>query len=141
MINFFKSLGKGILYILAFPFLIVFLLLLAVICLFIYIIVFFVCVIRFFRGKKIFPPLLEDIEAKKIIESLKTAPDVSPQTQHTHITYNQYNLNANPNNIPGFQNLPPSDNNNPNNIQELGQENRDLYIDTNIEKKEGDLND
>ena len=65
MINFFKNFGKGILYVLVLPFLLVGMALYGVVAFFVFL---FLCVkglVLFFSGRSLYEDLPEDVEAKK----------------------------------------------------------------------------
>lgn len=68
MTKFFKGIGKGILYIIGFPFLIVGLAIACVISLFIFFFQFFKLIVLFFTGRTLFSDLDEDIKAKAILD-------------------------------------------------------------------------
>lgn len=67
MISFFKNFGKGILYVLVLPFLLVGLAIYAVVALFIFLFMSVKALILFFTGRSIFDDTEEDKEAKKRI--------------------------------------------------------------------------
>mgnify|MGYP003301517078 CR=1 FL=1 len=68
MTKFFKGIGKGILYIIGFPFLIVGLALATVVSLVIFFCQFGKLIFLFFTGRNLFSDLDEDIKAKAILE-------------------------------------------------------------------------
>lgn len=74
MSSFFKKVGKGLLYLLVFPFLLIILSLCSVFGIIVFIFLGFKTVILFFMGKSIFGDLPEDIQAKKIL-SMMTQPN------------------------------------------------------------------
>ena len=68
MANFFKSFGKGLLYVILFPFIIVGIVLYAVFGLFVFVFQFFKLIYLFFTGRTLFSDFEEDIAAKAILE-------------------------------------------------------------------------
>lgn len=64
MVSLLKTFGKGILYVIGFPFFIVALLIFGAIGVFLFIIQLFKCIIYFFTGQKFFPELPEDKELR-----------------------------------------------------------------------------
>lgn len=79
MINFFKNFGKGILYVLVLPFLLVGMAIYGVIALFVFL---FLCIkglILFFTGRSLYEDLPEDIEAKKRLAAFAN-PNPQPQS-------------------------------------------------------------
>lgn len=68
--NFFKSFGKGVLYLLVLPFLLVILAIYAVVGLFVFIFEGIKAIFLFFSGRSLFDDLPEDKKAKEIIASL-----------------------------------------------------------------------
>ena len=64
MVNLLKTFGKGILYIIGFPFFVVALLIFGVIGIFLFIFHLFKSIIYFFTGQKFFPELPEDKELR-----------------------------------------------------------------------------
>lgn len=68
MSNFFKSFGKGLLYVFLFPFIIVGIVLYAVFGLFVFIFQFFKLIYLFFTGRTLNSDFEEDIAAKAILE-------------------------------------------------------------------------
>lgn len=74
MINFFKNLGKGLLYILVLPLLVVALAIYAVVALFIFLFLAIKGLVLFFTGRSLFGDLPEDIEAKKRLGIIKDEP-------------------------------------------------------------------
>lgn len=79
MIRILKGIGKGLLYIVAFPLLILIVVLYGVVGLAIFFFLLIKSVILFFKGKTIFSDLPEDIEAKRIITN-QTSNTPAPQT-------------------------------------------------------------
>lgn len=69
MSGFFKSIGKGILYLFVLPFFLIVLAAYAVFGLFVFIFLFFKSIILFFTGRSLNIELPEDIKAKEIIKS------------------------------------------------------------------------
>ena len=85
MVNFFKNFGKGVLYVLVLPFLLVGLALYGVGALFVFIFLAFKGLILFFTGRSLYEDLPEDIEAKKRLngnkeenQSVTITPTVAP---------------------------------------------------------------
>ncbi|MDY0100366.1 MAG: hypothetical protein WCZ47_04485 [Bacilli bacterium] len=72
MLKFFKFFGQGLLYTLLLPFLLAFLALFAVYSVLIMVFYFFKMIILFFAGRNIFKDFPEDIEAKEIIEQVRS---------------------------------------------------------------------
>ena len=79
MANFFKNIGKGVLYVLSFPFIILAIGLTAVAGVFIFIYQFFKIIVLFFAGRSIFKPLDEDIKAKAILDGPKQEENNTPK--------------------------------------------------------------
>lgn len=77
MANFFKGFGKGLLYVLLFPFIIVGIVLYAVFGLFVFVFQFFKLIYLFFTGRTLFSDLEEDIAAKAILEKTQN-PNPEP---------------------------------------------------------------
>ncbi len=65
MISFFKNFGKGVLYVLVLPFLLVGMAIYGVVALFIFIFLAIKGLVLFFTGRSLYEDLPEDIEAKK----------------------------------------------------------------------------
>ena len=87
MANFFKSFGKGILYVLVLPFLLVILALYGVVGIIAFLIMTFKGLILFFTGRSIFGPLPEDVKAQQIIKANTVnldpdAPENQPKEGH-----------------------------------------------------------
>ena len=74
MVNFLKSFGKGLLYLLVLPAIIVGVAIYGVVGAFIFIFLAFKGLILFFKGKSLFDDLPEDIEAKKRLHPMDTSP-------------------------------------------------------------------
>ncbi len=72
MMDFLKTCGLGLLYLLLSPFILAFFAIYAVYSTAVFIIMFFKATLLFFKGKSIFDPTEEEIEAHKIIEARKT---------------------------------------------------------------------
>lgn len=68
MTNFFKGFGKGLLYVLLFPFILVGIVLYAVFGLFVFIFQLFKLIYLFFTGRTLYSDLEEDIAAKAALE-------------------------------------------------------------------------
>ena len=83
MVNFFKNFGKGILYVLVLPFLLVGMAIYGVIALFVFL---FLCIkglILFFTGRSLYEDLPEDIEAKKRLASFNH-PNPQPEATNNN---------------------------------------------------------
>ena len=82
MINFFKNFGKGLLYILVLPLLVVALAIYAVVALFIFLFLAIKGLVLFFTSRSLFGDLPEDREAKKRLGIIKDEPvqDMSNMT-------------------------------------------------------------
>lgn len=75
-----KSLLKGLLYIISFPFIITGIVIAAVIALFIFIFQFFKLIYLFFTGRTLFSDLEEDIKAKQLLGELpKDTPEIKKE--------------------------------------------------------------
>ena len=70
MISFFKSLGRGILYVVGLPFLLAFVAIYAVFSFFIIAFMFFKAVVLFFMGRSLFDELEEDKKAKEVLANI-----------------------------------------------------------------------
>ena len=89
MLNFFKSFGKGILYVLVLPFLLVGLAIYGVVAIFVFIFLAIKGLVLFFTGRSLFEDLPEDKEAKRrlavkngeIIEESKQEETVQEEPQ------------------------------------------------------------
>lgn len=103
MISFFKSLGKGILYVVGLPFLLAFVALYAVFSFFIITFMFFKAVVLFFMGRSLFDELDEDKKAKEVLANI--ANRNQPQT--VAYTNNQAPIQ----NYQQPNNYPPQNNN------------------------------
>ena len=79
MASFFKSLAKGLLYVLMFPFGLLAIALSAVVGIFVFLFQFVRFLILFFTGRKLSSDLPEDIEAKRILEANKPKEEEEPQ--------------------------------------------------------------
>ena len=77
MSNIFKNLGKGVLYVLLFPFIIAAIVLAGAVGLLIFIYQFVKNIILFFQGKSIFKPLDEDIKAEAIMKGIENSNGVN----------------------------------------------------------------
>ena len=87
MAGFFKSFGKGILYVLVLPFLLAILALYGVIGLLVFVFMTFKGLILFFTGRTLFGPLPEDEKAQQIIKANTVnldpdAPENQPKEGH-----------------------------------------------------------
>lgn len=81
MVSFFKNFGKGVLYVLVLPFLLVGMAIYAVVALFVFIFLAIKGLVLFFTGRSLYEDLPEDIEAKK---RLAPASATNEQTQVTN---------------------------------------------------------
>jgi len=70
MSGLFKNLGKGVLYVIGFPFVIAGIVLTGAIGIFIFLFQLIKIIILFFQGRSIFQPLDEDIKAQAINQSM-----------------------------------------------------------------------
>ena len=95
MVSFFKSLGRGILYVIGLPFIIAYVAIYAVIAFFIIAFMFFKATILFFRGKSLFDDLEEDKKAKAILENvaLKNQPITPAYGMYGQTPQNVYQNN------------------------------------------------
>lgn len=82
MANFFKSFGKGILYILVLPVLLIALAVYLVISIFVFIFLFIKSVVLFFAGHSLHEDLPEDIEAKKRLATLSQQDNNANPVSH-----------------------------------------------------------
>ena len=80
MANFFKNFGKGILYLLVLPFLLVGLAIFAVVGLFVFIILGIKSIILFFTGRSLFDDFPEDKKAKQILQPASVNNSVIDET-------------------------------------------------------------
>ena len=71
MVSFFKNFGKGVLYVLVLPALLVGLIVYAVVALFVFIYLAIKGLILFFTGRSLYEDLPEDVEAKRILNRAK----------------------------------------------------------------------
>lgn len=94
MINFFKNFGKGILYVLVLPVIIVALAIYAVVALFVFIFLAFKGLILFFTGRSLYEDLPEDKEAKKRL-GIKDEKEERETPKVTPTDVSQYNEQAN----------------------------------------------
>lgn len=102
MVSFFKSLGRGILYVIGLPFIIAYVAIYAVIAFFIIAFMFFKATILFFRGKSLFDDLEEDKKAKVILENiaLKNQPITPAYGMYGQAPQNVYQNNQPNHNVP-----------------------------------------
>jgi len=77
MVSFFKNFGKGVLYVLVLPFLLVGLALYAVVAFFVFIFLSIKGLVLFFTGRSLYEDLPEDIEAKKRLAPPQAAAQAS----------------------------------------------------------------
>ena len=107
MINFFKNFGKGILYVLVLPLIIVALAIYGVVALFIFIFLAFKALILFFTGRSLYEDLPEDKEAKKRL-GIKDEKEEKPVVQQAPTNVDQYiepnkeDINADPFYVPEY---------------------------------------
>ena len=109
MASFFKSFGKGILYVLVLPFLLVVLAVYGVLALIVFLFMFFKGVILFFTGRSLFNELPEDKKAAQIIKANTVnldpdAPENQPKEGHVALgpTYHQEPVNSDPFYVPEY---------------------------------------
>ena len=79
MANFFKNFGKGLLYVIFFPFIIVGIVLYAVFGLFVFVFQFFKLIYLFFTGRTLFSDFEEDIAAKAILAKAENPVPEEPR--------------------------------------------------------------
>ena len=80
MASFFKNFGKGLLYVVLFPFIIVGIVLYAVFGLFVFVFQFFKLIYLFFTGRTLFSDFEEDIAAKAILAKAENpVPEEQPK--------------------------------------------------------------
>lgn len=77
MVSFFKNFGKGVLYVLVLPFLLVGMALYAVVAFFVFIFLSIKGLVLFFTGRSLYEDLPEDIEAKKRLAPHQAAAQTS----------------------------------------------------------------
>lgn len=87
MANILKSIGRGALYVLAFPFGLLAIALYGVFGVFVFFFQFVRLIVLFFTGRNFKSDLPEDVEAKKIIE--KNKPKEEPEADHSLEVYPQ----------------------------------------------------
>ncbi|MDR1697510.1 MAG: hypothetical protein LBR37_01140 [Erysipelotrichaceae bacterium] len=80
MLALIKTFGKGLLYIIALPFFVVAIALGAVLAVFVFIYLLLKSIITFFKGRTIFTPLAEEVEANRII-------NINQENQKGNIPY------------------------------------------------------
>ena len=86
MVSFFKNFGKGLLYVVLFPFLLVFIALYAVFGLLVFIFQLFKLVFLFFTGRTLFTDLEEDIAAKAILEGTTSSDKEETKTENSQLS-------------------------------------------------------
>ncbi len=91
MVNLLKTFGKGILYIIGFPFFIVALVIFGVIGIFLFIFHLFKSIIYFFTGQKFFPELAEDKELRLRLEAANAANNPQPIIDQDPANQNESN--------------------------------------------------
>ena len=79
MANFFKNFGKGLLYVIFFPVIIVGIVLYAVFGLFVFVFQFFKLIYLFFTGRTLFSDFEEDIAAKAILAKAENPVSEEPK--------------------------------------------------------------
>lgn len=84
MINFLKNFGKGILYVLVLPFLLIGLALYAVVALFVFIFLAIKGLVLFFSGRSLYEDLPEDKEAKRRLNAMNK-PEPQPASEGTFV--------------------------------------------------------
>ena len=87
MASFFKGFGKGLLYVLLFPFILVGIVLYAVFGLFVFIFQLFKLIYLFFTGRTLYSDLEEDIAAKAILEK-----EQNPAPETNNVSNDQLSL-------------------------------------------------
>lgn len=92
MSSFFKTFGKGILYVIFLPFILLLLAIYALLGVFVLITLFIKNIILFFRGKSIFTPLEEDVQADRILHKSK---DIQQKMLSSQIENNQASVTTN----------------------------------------------
>ena len=102
MVGFFKSFGKGILYVLVLPFLIVILAIFGVVGLLGFLVMTIKGIILFFTGRSLFGPLPEDEKAQQIIKANTInldpdAPENQPKEGHVALgpSYHDNSIGSN----------------------------------------------
>lgn len=98
MISFFKSLGRGILYVVGLPFLLAFVAIYAVFAFFIIAFMFFKAVVLFFMGRSLFDELDEDKKAKEVLSNIanRNQPQVVTYTNNQMPNQNYQQINNYP---------------------------------------------
>lgn len=92
MSSFFKTFGKGILYVIFLPFILLLLAIYALLGVFVLITLFIKNIILFFRGKSIFTPLEEDVQADRILHKSK---DIQQKMLSSQIENKQASVTTN----------------------------------------------
>lgn len=130
MLNLFKNFGKGILYVLVLPILLVGLAIYGVAALFVFIFLAFKGLILFFTGRSLYEDLPEDIEAKKRIAAangatLETQREVSGEQPVEQQTLKQENtIDNDPFYIPTYMKEEVKVEEQPKPVEEKLQENK-----------------
>ena len=88
MVSFFKNFGKGVLYVLVLPFLLVGMALYAVVAFFVFIFLSIKGIILFFTGRSLYEDLPEDIEAKKRLAPPQAAPQTAVKNEDVSAALN-----------------------------------------------------
>ena len=105
MINFFKNFGKGILYVLVLPLLLLALAGYAIVALFIFLFLAIKGLVLFFSGRSLYEDLPEDIEAKKRLGTYKeetNQPESVVLTEEANNETPQDDLSADPFYVPEY---------------------------------------
>ena len=84
MSNFFKNLGKGVLYVILFPFIIAGIVLAGVVGIFIFIYQLIKTIILFFTGRTVFSPLDEDVKVQAIMNADKEDEEETKKDQYSN---------------------------------------------------------
>ena len=121
MSNFFKNLGKGVLYVFLFPFIIAGIALAGVIGIFIFIYQLIKTIILFFTGRTVFSPLEEDIKAQAIMN----ANNEEENEEEKENTNNQYQNDYQVYTTGNFNNTAPEGEDND---DETDEEDSDLWL-------------
>ena len=109
MVNFFKSFGRGILYVLVLPLLLVVLAVYAVVSLFIFLYMCIKGLVLFFTGRSLFDDLPEDKKAKELLKAKEPQPqEETPAMDNGPVLSNNVSFNPQPSANPAsFDNPDP----------------------------------
>ncbi len=110
MLNFIKSFGLGLLYMILSPVLLLVLLAFSIYGLYNFVVTGFAGLVRFFKGQKFFPEFEEDVKAERLLdkglendgEESKTPAEVKPATTNVYVQQNIYQGVPPQNNQPNF---------------------------------------